>query len=99
MSTRCHAAKFVSGIPRLPQVEWVSCDQLCTGTVLSVTLEKVLRSLHTVGSTLVISMTYIQQDSMNSDECMCRLFVAPSNVPMGQLDILPNTPQLWQSLG
>ena len=28
----------------------------------------------------------------------CRLYVAPENAPMGQLDILPNTPKLWQSI-
>ena len=28
----------------------------------------------------------------------CRLYVAPADAPMGHLDILPNTPKLWQSL-
>ena len=30
--------------------------------------------------------------------CFCRLYVAPADAPMGHLDILPNTPKLWQSL-
>ena len=27
-----------------------------------------------------------------------RLYIAPDNAPMGQLDVLPNTPKLWQSI-
>ena len=42
--------------------------------------------------------TQATADSNPQTLCSCRLYVAPADAPMGQLDILPNTPKLWQSL-
>ena len=45
---------------------------------------------------LPVSSSVVEQ--LEEITCFCRLYVAPADAPMGQLDILPNTPKLWQSL-
>lgn len=50
------------------------------------------------GCSCWIPVSTSTMEQLTETACSCRLYVAPADAPMGQLDILPNTPKLWQSL-